>query len=358
LDLSNKALTPFSCTYTPSIPELLLKLNCSIALTTYQAGKLVLMSPKNEHSLITLPRSFEKPMGLDLYQDKLLVATKDEVIVLKNSKDLAKFYPNKLNTYDALYVPRATYYSGRVDIHDIAFGEKGIYGVNTSFSCLSIINQDYSFIPIWKPHFISKLTSEDRCHLNGLVMQNGKPKYVTALGSGDEREQWRENIASGGILMEVEKNEIIFEGLAMPHSPILYKDKLYGLLSASGQLVEFNLKDEKVELIKDMQGFCRGLDIVDDYAFVGMSKLRQNSSSFKHLDIANKANKAGIKIIHIPTKAFVGEIVYQSSVDEIYEVKMMPNSIRPNVLNTINQLHKYSLDLPGTTFWARPSDEN
>jgi hypothetical protein len=45
------ALAPFSCTYSPQIPELLQKLNCSLAITTYQAGKVIFISPKDrDHS--------------------------------------------------------------------------------------------------------------------------------------------------------------------------------------------------------------------------------------------------------------------------------------------------------------------
>ena len=53
-----KALAPFSCQYTPQIPELLQHLNCSIAISTYQAGKVVFISAKDENNLIQLPRNF------------------------------------------------------------------------------------------------------------------------------------------------------------------------------------------------------------------------------------------------------------------------------------------------------------
>ncbi|MBT8327510.1 MAG: TIGR03032 family protein, partial [Bacteroidia bacterium] len=110
----NNALAPFSCTYTPQIPELLSRLNCSIAITTYQAGKLIFISPKDENSLVQLPRTFEKPMGIaeDMENDRLAIATKDEIVILANSEELAAHYPNAPQKYDALYMPRATYHTG------------------------------------------------------------------------------------------------------------------------------------------------------------------------------------------------------------------------------------------------------
>ena len=164
---------PFSCQYTPNLPELLTQLGCTIALTTYQAGKVIFISAKDENNLVQLPRTFNKAMGLAIHGDKMGVATKSEIIVLKNDKRLAPTYPKSPNKYDAIYMPRATYYTGQVDIHDIDWGKDGLWGVNTSFSCLCLVDEEYSFTPKWKPHFITDLASEDRCHLNGLAMENG-----------------------------------------------------------------------------------------------------------------------------------------------------------------------------------------
>jgi len=61
------------------------------------------------------------------------------------------------------------------------------------------------------------------------------------------------------------------------------------------------------------------------------------------LIFSDKANFSGIKIIHMPTKAEVGEIIYQTSVDEIYEVLVLENQVRPNILNTHDEIHKFHL---------------
>lgn len=353
----NQPLTPFYATYSPQLPELLLSLNCSIAITTYQAGKVVFISPNpDKERLTTLPRTFSKPMGIDVSGNRMLIALKDEVILLENSVELATYYPNKQNVYDSLWLPRITYYTGQVDMHDIAFGDDGIYAINTSFSCLCKVDGNYNFKPIWKPPFIDKLVSEDRCHMNGLVMLNGKPKYITALGITNTHQGWRDNIIGGGILMDIETNEVILDGLSMPHSPRMYNNDLYILLSASGEFIKVNTESKSYEVLKKFDGFCRGLSIYSDYAFIGFSKLRKNSSTFAKLSFSDKANFAGIKIIHLPTNAEVGEIIYKTSVDEIYEVSILPNIIRPNILNTINDTHKYSLATPESTFWANPQD--
>lgn len=348
---TTRPILPFTFTYTAQLAAMLKKLKFSIAITTYQAGKVIFISPLDDITFTSLPRSFSKPMGMDIVGDKLVIATKDEVILFENSKDLAKHYPAKQNTYDTLYIPRITFYTGNVDMHDIAFGTDGIWAINTSFSCLCKVNGNFNFVPVWKPPFISALVSEDRCHLNGLVLKEGKPKYVTGLGQTDTAKGWKDQIVTGGFLMDIETNECLLENLPMPHSPLLYKGDLYLLLSASSELIKVNVQSKTYEVIIKLDGFCRGLDIQNDLVIIGVSKIRKSSSTFEKLSFSETIDFAGLKFFHLPTKSLVGDINYQCNVEEIYEVKIMADTQRPNIMNTTDPLHKHSLAIPGQTFW-------
>lgn len=348
-----QVLAPFSCTYSSHVPELLQKLNCSLVISTYQAGKLVFISALNESKIVQLPRTFDKPMGIaqDLENDKLALACKDEVIVFSNAKELAKYYPRSPKKYDALYMPRVSYHTGNLDIHDLNFGQNNaLYGVNTLFSSIVKIDDNYSFTPIWKPKFIDRIVSEDRCHLNGMAMLNGKPKYVTAFGKGNTFQSWRDTVTTGGIVIDVETDEMIIEGLAMPHTPRIFNGELYTLLSATGELIKINKEKGTYEVIVQLDGFVRGMDLYNDYLFIGLSKLRENSSTFAKLNL--KANEAGIMIVHLPTASIAGKISYQTSLDEIYDVHVLPGKTRPNILNTIRPDYKEGVTTPDATYWA------
>ena len=359
--MSENIPAPFSCTHTPNFPELLQKMGCTVLISTYQAAKVVMIGAKDENHLIQLPRTFKKAMGIaiDESQQKMAIATKDEVILTINSSELAQSYPNKQGVYDALYMPRATYYTGVVDMHDLHFGENGkIWGINTVLGALCEIDADFSFKPVWKPYFLSDYVAEDRCHLNGLAMKDGKPKYVTALGSGNTAGSWRETITNGGIVMDVDQNKIVVEGLGMPHSPRLYEDGLYVALSAEERIIRINPETYEVETVAKVDGFIRGMSRVGDYLFVGKSKLRKNSSTFSKLKIADRATEAGIDMVHIPTGTVMSKLRYLASVDEIYDVQVLKGIRRPNLLNTYTELHKYALVTPESTFWANPAEMN
>ncbi|MCB9234338.1 MAG: TIGR03032 family protein [Bacteroidia bacterium] len=353
---------PFSCSYSAQIPELLQKLNCSLAITTYQAGKVIFISPKDADSLVQLPRTFSKPMGLalDPEKDKMALAARDEIIIFANSPGLAQNYPNSPGKYDSLYMPRATFHTGALDIHDLNWGKNGnLFAVNTLFSCIVSIDSDYNFTPYWIPPFIDRLASEDRCHLNGMAMQNGLPKFASAFNRGNTLQSWRETVTTSGVIFDLDSGETVAENLPMPHSPRIFGSGLYVLLSATGELAKIDLNTGKYDVIAKPGGFVRGMALHDEYLFIGLSKLRKNSSTFAKLDFAQNANVAGIAVIHLPTGAFAGKIEYQTSVDEIYDVHVLPGKVRPNILNTLKEDYKNGLMIPNATYWAQPvSKEN
>ncbi|MCB0686632.1 MAG: DUF4915 domain-containing protein, partial [Saprospiraceae bacterium] len=166
---------------------------------------------------------------------------------------------------------------------------------------------------------------------------------------------WRAELPGGGILMDVQENKILIEGLYMPHSPRMYNGDLYLLQSALGQLIKVDPIKGDYEIIKELNGFARGMAKIDDYIFIAMSKLRKNSSNFRHLEIAEKATESGVKVIHLPSRSLVAELNYKSSVDEIYDLQILPEICRPGILNTHSPMYKQALSIPGATFWAQES---
>ena len=344
---------PFSCTYTPNVAELLIQLNCSLAITTYQAGKLIFLSPDGENAMRQLPRDFDKAMGLAINKNRIALATKEEVVILANAPQLAIGYPVKPNFYDAFYVPRASYYTGNIDIHDMDWDKEGrLWAVNTLFSCLVTIDDAYSFQPRWMPPFIMSLESGDLCHLNGMAMVDEMPKYVSMFGQTTTAKGWRNGVETNGLIMDIDNNEIIAHSLAMPHSPRWFNGELYCLLSATGQLIKIDIATGKYDVITQLKGFVRGMTKRGDYLFIGLSKLRQNASTFRDLAISKDAIYCGVEIIHLPTGANVGNIRYQQSVEEIYDVQIMPDSLRPGILNHTAATHRLALHTPGAGFWA------
>lgn len=325
-------MNPFSARYSPEFPKVLEELDGTIILTTYQTGKVIFLSTK-DGKLTQLVREFDRPMGVSFHGELMAMALRTNITVFKNSKSLAKTYPKKENVYDSLYYPTAINITSYIDTHDITFSQSGLVGVNTSYSCLVKVDGQNSFEPIWFPPFIKEFASGDACHLNGVcVDENSDLRYITAFAKSTEPGGWRLNKLTTGILYDIKEQKYLCEDLPMPHSPRVYKDELYVLLSASEELVKVDRVTGEKELITKIDGFIRGLSFYKNYAFIGVSKLRK-SHTFGDLPIAKKRLYAGCVIVDLTTKEKVAEVFYDDALEEVYDVAFIPNAKRVNILN-------------------------
>ncbi|MFZ6028135.1 MAG: TIGR03032 family protein [Chloroflexota bacterium] len=322
-DGSNAQLASPQSVYTDTLPQLLAQLGVSLAVSTYQAGKVILVRVENG-GINTHFRDFQKPMGIAINGQRLTIGGENTVWYLRNMPALAaKLLP--AGSYDACYLPRSIHVTGNIDIHEMAWGQNDLWVVNTRFCCLCTLDPDHSFTPHWRPHFVSQLAPEDRCHLNGLAMAAGKPKYVTALGETNNAGGWRSNKRDGGILMDVETNQVLVRGLSMPHSPRLYNGRLWFLESGVGGLGWVDLPNKSWAMVAQLPGFTRGLDFVGNYAFVGLSQVRE-TATFGSLPLVEMVTEriCGVWVVDIRNGETVAFLRFESGVQEIFAVQVVP----------------------------------
>ena len=322
MDGKNK---PFTVIHTPNIAKILFDMKCTLALSTFQAGKVVFIT-------------WSFMAGY-------------EAVVLKNFPQLARNYPLQKNTYDSFFVPMVRYNTGALDLHDMNFLNGKLVAVNTLFSCLAEIGSEHSFEPVWQPDFITELAPEDRCHLNGMALAGDRIEYVTALGTTNTRHGWREDKIGGGVIIHVPTGKIVLKGMSMPHSPRLYGKTLFFLNSAMGELCICDPAKGTHKVIATLGGFARGMARYGDYLFIGMSKLRHTTDVFSSLPIA-ETSFAGIVVVYLPEAKVVGQIRYETSVDEIYDVKILPGMCRPGILNAEKANEQSAIVTPEKSYWA------
>src|SRR3954470_2082084 len=264
---------PLRSVHTSNFSVILRELGISLLVTTYQAGKLVMLRPDGDR-LNTHFRGFSKPMGLAVDGDRLAVGTSVESWEYHNAPAVARRL-EPAGTHDACFLPRSSVCTGDIQIHEMAWAstthhspltthhsprDPELWFVNTRFSCLCTRSPIHSFVPRWRPPFITALAPEDRCHLNGLGMVNGRPAFVTALGTTDTPGGWRADKKSGGVLLDVASGEVVTRGLSMPHSPRWYDGRLWVLDSGSGGVGCVDPDTGRYEAIAVLPGFTRGLD--------------------------------------------------------------------------------------------------
>ncbi|MCC5670776.1 TIGR03032 family protein [Nostoc sp. CHAB 5784] len=315
----------------PLLCNWLLSEQISLGFTTYQTNRLFLISGKRDGRLAASERLFDKPMGLFATAHSLYMSTRYQIWRLDNVLAEGENY----NTYDKLYVPRVGYTTGDLNVHDVVVDEsEKIIFINTNYSCLATLSDRHSFTAIWKPPFISKLRPEDRCHLNGLAMVDGKPAYVTAVSRSDVVQGWRDRRVDGGVVIDVRSNEIIAAGLSMPHSPRVYQGKLWVLNAGTGELGYID--SEKFVPIAFCPGFLRGLAFWGNFALVGMSKPRhkyfQGLALDEMLAAKDTVPRCGLMVVDLKTGNIAHWLDFPGAIKELFDVVVLPFVRKPAAL--------------------------
>ncbi|MEG3438646.1 TIGR03032 family protein [Pannus brasiliensis CCIBt3594] len=351
----NPENAPLRSVHTTNFPAILQQLGISLVISTYQAGK-VIVARADGNTLNTHFRVFQKPMGLAVDYGRMAIGCAYGIWELRNMPAVArKLEP--IDKHDGCYLPRRSHITGDIDIHEMAWSGKELWFVNTRFSCLCTLDDEHSFIPRWRPKFISALTPEDRCHLNGLAMVNDRPKYVTALGKTDTLNGWREKKANGGVLLDVDTGESIATGLSMPHSPRWYRDRLWVLESGNGSLARVDRTTGKLETIALLPGFTRGFDFWGDVAFIGLSQVRE-TAVFSGIPLTERLTErtCGVWVVHIETGQTIAFLRFEDAVQEIFAVQVLPGLRFPEIIDGDETLLGTSYALPDSALAEVPAE--
>ncbi len=324
----------------------------SLAITSYQSGRIYLVGSDQQGRVSFFERIFERAMGVvgnaqRIYLGGLYQLWRFENVLRSNEVIHGQ--------YDKCYVPRNAQTIGDLDIHELGIRKNGkVVFVNTKYSCLAELSQTHSFKAIWKPKFVSKLAPEDRCHLNGLAMVDGEPKYVTAVCKSDSVDGWRDRRRDGGVVIDVDTDEIVCEGLSMPHSPRWHNGKLWVLNAGTGQLGWVDFEKKAFVPHAFVPGFARGLSIIGNVAAVGLSKPRNQRFEGLQLDDELKKRDAdawcGVQIISLTNGDVMNWIRFEGDISEIFDISFLPNVKNPMMIglrtNEIRELITFESDVP------------
>ncbi len=317
--------------HSSNLPQVLRELNCSLLVSTYQAGKLLAIgtadNERGEPGLHFSFHNFDQAMGVAASPRKLAVGAKGAVWFHDGAPEIAPTL-NPAGRFDRCYLARRAHVTGGIHCHEMAWDASGeLWVVNTLFSCLATLHSDHSFVPRWQPPFITQLAGEDRCHLNGLAMRDGRPALVTMMSETNEPAGWRPKKESTGLIMDLATHEVVTRGLAMPHSPRLRDGKLFVLNSGCGALEVVDQATSQREVVEKLPGYTRGLAFCGPAAFIGLSKIRE-TAVFGGLPIAAEREglKCGVGVVDLRSGQTIATLEFESGVEEIFDVQVLPET--------------------------------
>lgn len=339
---------------TRSFVTLLDTLGCTLLASVYMSDRLVLVSAANG-ALTIRSHVLSRPMGIAIDarrgRRRIGISTRTRTLVFAEAPQLVADFATAERSCDAVWLPRAVYYSGDIDGHDAAWVGDDLIVANTRFSCLARISDRYGFEPVWRPPWVTALQPEDRCHLNGLAVGPAGVAYVTGLGPGDARGGWREHRLAGGFLLDVASGEMVLDTLCVPHSPRLFEDELFVCNSGQGRVLQVDPRSRTVRSLGELPGFARGLDAMNNVLFVGLSQPRATSNW--HMPIAARRDDliCGIAAIERTSGAILGWLSFEDFT-EIFDLRVLAG-VRAVVIEPPNgaSSERY-IDLPGRVFMA------
>lgn len=303
----------------------------SLAFTAYQTGKLILLGRLPSGQLTVVERTFDRCMGLWASDQTLWLSSLYQLWHFENVLRPGEIHQG----CDRLFVPKTGHTTGDLDVHDVALDTSGrVVFAATKFSCVATLDERYSFKPLWRPPFVSKFAAEDRCHLNGLATDDGCPRYVTAVAASDVVDGWRDHRGSGGIVMELPDGRVVTSGLSMPHSPRVYRGRLWLHDSGTGRFGSVDPANGTFQPLAFCPGYLRGLAFSGDYAVVGLSRPRYDKT-FGGLALEQELQnrgaepQCGLHVIDLRTGDTVHWVRLEGLVRELYDVAVLPGVVRP-----------------------------
>jgi len=316
----------------PGFAAWLSEAQVSLALSTYQAGRIIFLGQKPDGTLRAHERFLDHCQGI--WTDGQTLWASSKSILWRFVNDLPPGSGTAQGA-DRRFAPREGRVTGRLDIHDIGVGRMGEMAVpgpifvNTLHNGLATVSDAASFTPLWRPPFISEWVAEDRCHLNGLAMGEEGPAFVTAISRSDVADGWRERRVDGGVVVDVPSGEIVGSGLSMPHSPRLREGRLWLLNSGQGEFGFIDPAEGRFTPVAFCPGYARGLAFIGRWAVIGLSRPRQNQT-FAGLPLAERLTakdaepRCGLMVVDLTTGRTVHWLRFEHTIDELYDVAVLP----------------------------------
>lgn len=152
-DLAQHKVPPVQFNPTPGLCAWLEKMNASLAFTSTQVNKFVIVGQQEERLKI-FTRTIENCRAIFARDDRLYVTAGHAVWTYVDVTAGGQISQG----HDGMYSPRQSQVTGYVDIHDIYVPKdpaRSPVFANTQFSCVAEIDETYNFQPLWTPPFVS-----------------------------------------------------------------------------------------------------------------------------------------------------------------------------------------------------------
>lgn len=308
---------------TDGFSEALHQIGVTLHFSSQERGLVGSVWAESEDTLGVLFSHLPNPTGIATSQRKLAIATTRDVTVFSPVQNVT--LKGRDTPFDMVFVPVHSFVTGKIDAHDVAWAnEEELLVVNAAFSNVSAMDRSFNFRPVWQPPFVEETTRLDMCHLNGFALKDGSIAFATALGETHSRDDWRKTVADGGILMDASINQVVLRGLSMPYSPRLHGDSVLFLNSGRRELCRYHGGADYEVVTPNLPGFARGMTVVGNHAFIGLSKAREVDAFGGSTTSPESEFHSGICLVDLNNGNIVSFFELVSGINDVSDVVPIP----------------------------------
>jgi uncharacterized protein (TIGR03032 family) len=296
--------------------QLLKKLNITLYVSREYENLLLSLNVTNnvfEQGCFPLPH----PSGIAVNKENnsLYVAS------TRNPNQIIEFSPSDtLGKGRIIAFPsRIKFYSGSFYFHDLAIIKNQLYANSVGQNGIIQIdmNSPKTESLMWWPLCVEKKSgtpdiSANHIQLNSIAAGGTFEKsFFTASGcSIGRRKPGHKNypVNKTGVVISAKTREVIATGLSRPHSAKQYKGRIWLDNSSYG---EFGyLEKNKFQVLQNLPGWTRGLCIIDNIAFVGVSRVLPRFADYAPGLKGLKKQRCGIVAVDLKSGYISGSIFW------------------------------------------------
>jgi uncharacterized protein (TIGR03032 family) len=280
----------------------------------------------NQQELVLSVVDFDRPHGVAASGNKIALSLNQQLrlfVSRDQCEDCCQVDRSCATGNRREFSARQSRYTPGFSSPDLAWGTDGLWIANPAFSCLSTLTNDGRLLNLWKPGFTSEFSEEDQCRINGVAMENGTPRYVTAMAEWNTVGDWRKPVLNPGVIIHVPGGEVLCRGLFSPAAPRVHNGRLWVLEACSGQLCHVNRQTGEVDVVETFPGYTTGLDCHAGYGFVGLSSTCGATDSATTPLAAQGNLWCGLAVVELATGKAVEAVKLLSGFESISSVAIV-----------------------------------
>ncbi len=242
-----------------------------------------------------------------------------------------------------VYLPRLQHITGDLGITDLAVDGNGALLIcSGTYSMVGKACADASIEPVWKPPFITKFSSENRCGLSGLGLYDAPRHCVSLWSRSDQPHGWKKDYLESGLVMTIQDGSILCEGLTLPRAPRWGQGGLFLLNAGTAEFGRVDLDSKRFVPLCQCPAYPTGLALHGHWAVIAVTEESPDLPGLPaHDSFASRGIKpfCGLLLVDTRTGDIAHNARFENSMKQVTSVAVITRTHGAVALGAADEKH-------------------